>query len=107
MTMISDFAKRVAKIIASIPAGRVATYGQIAVLAGNPRGARQVSRFLHSMSGKYDLPWQRVVNSRGTISLPDSAGDHQRALLAAEGVEFDLKGRIDLERFQFRYSGEV
>ncbi|MBI9101985.1 MAG: MGMT family protein [Spirochaetales bacterium] len=99
--MISDFAKRVTEIIASIPAGKVATYGQIAILAGNPRAGRQVARFLHSMSKKYDLPWQRVVNARGSISLPAPFGDHQRALLEEEGVVFDLKGRIDLKRFQF------
>jgi len=97
--MISDFAQRVVDVIAAIPEGKVASYGQVAALAGNPRGARQVARFLRSMSDKYDLPWQRVVNAKGMIALPEPHSNHQRAILEAEGVEFDPKGRIDMTRF--------
>ncbi len=97
--MISPFAQRVVDVISAIPEGKVASYGQVAALAGDPRGARQVARFLHSMSDKYDLPWQRVVNSKGMISLPKPHANFQRALLEAEGVVFDRRGRIDLTKF--------
>ena len=94
---------RVKKIIKRIPKGRVATYGQIAMLAGNPRGARQVVRALHSSSEKDNLPWQRVINSKGRISLrPGSGLELQRSILEAEGVVFALDGSIDLARFQWR-----
>ncbi len=76
------------------------TYGRIAVLAGKTNGARQVSRILHSMSGKYDLPWHRVVNAQGKISLKPSYGyELQKALLEAEGIEFSLNGTIDLDLY--------
>ena len=97
------FTTHAARAIRSIPAGRVATYGQIAALAGNPRAARQVVRVLHSCSKKERLPWHRVVNREGRISLPPLGGlEEQRALLMREGVEFDDAGRIDLRRFLWR-----
>lgn len=97
-----SFTDRVIAVISDIPAGRVACYGQVAALAGNPRGARQVVRVLHSSSRKHGLPWHRVINSRGEISLPSGAGgDLQRELLAQEGVEPDIRGRYDLERYGY------
>lgn len=95
-----SFTDRVKDLLARIPHGRVAAYGQIALLAGNARGARQVVRVLHSSSTKCKLPWHRVINSRGTISLRPGAGyELQKELLEAEGVEFGDNGRIDLKRF--------
>ena len=85
-----------------IPRGRVATYGQIAELAGLAGHARQVGYALHHLPERSDVPWHRVVNARGEIS-PRSVGDShelQRMLLEAEGVEFDLRGRVDLKRFR-------
>lgn len=70
-------------------------------MAGNPRGARQVSRVLSSCSDRHDLPWHRVINARGGISLPGDGGTIQRALLEQEGVEFGLHGTVDLDRFGF------
>lgn len=100
MSTAEDFTARVLHLIRRIPAGRVATYGQIALLAGNHRAARQVARLLHSSSGKHELPWQRVVNGRGTISLKPGYGfEEQRELLEREGIEFGLHDRIDLNRF--------
>ncbi len=91
-------------LILSIPRGRVATYGQIARQAGHPRGARTVARVLHSSSRKHDLPWHRVVNRLGAISLPPGQGqEKQRALLRMEGVQFGLNGRIDLGRYGHVY----
>ena len=66
---MTKFTEEVLDIIKMIPKGKVMTYGQIAAYAGNPRGARQVSRILHSMSSSHELPWHRVINSKGGISL--------------------------------------
>jgi len=98
-----SFFRRTAVIIKKIPRGKVATYGQIAALAGQPRAARQVAWVLHSASEKEGLPWHRVINSRGTISLPRMAGyEVQRALLKKEGIKFDRNDYVDLARFQWR-----
>ena len=73
------------------------------MLAGNPRAARQVVRALHSSSGKEKLPWFRVINSKGQISLKPGQGyELQKALLEDEGIEFGLTDTIDLARFQWR-----
>jgi methylated-DNA-protein-cysteine methyltransferase-like protein len=99
----ATFFRRVVDVIKKIPAGKVATYGQIAALAGNSRAARQVAWVLHSASDKEKLPWQRVINSQGGISLPRYGGyELQRALLVKEGVKFDVADRVDLARFQWR-----
>jgi methylated-DNA-protein-cysteine methyltransferase-like protein len=95
-----SFFQRATVIIRKIPRGRVATYGQIAALAGNPRAARQIAWVLHTASEKKRLPWHRVVNRHGGISLPRYGGyEAQRALLAKERVKFDENERIDLQRF--------
>jgi methylated-DNA-protein-cysteine methyltransferase-like protein len=82
----NEFTKRVIQIIKSIPPGQVMTYGDIALMAGNPKAARQVSRLLHSLSEKHDLPWHRVVNKSKKISLSGTAGEIQKKLLEDEGV---------------------
>ena len=87
-----------------IPRGRVATYGDVATLAGLDGHARQVGYALHALPEGSRVPWHRVINARGEIS-PRSAGDShelQRALLEAEGVEFDLGGRVELRKFRVR-----
>ena len=95
-----SFSERIKKLIKRIPYGKVATYGQIASLAGNQRGARQVVRILHTCSQKENLPWHRVINARGAISLRPGYGyEEQYSLLALEGVVFNPKGLIDLKRF--------
>ncbi|MDC7232301.1 MAG: MGMT family protein [Spirochaetales bacterium] len=93
---MEEFSLRVIEIIRSIPEGKVSSYGRIAVLAGAPRGARQVARLLHSSSRKHNMPWHRVVNSSGGISLEGDAGQIQRGLLEAEGVEFTTSGKVKL-----------
>lgn len=98
--MTDSFHQRVIALIKKIPKGSVATYGQIAALAGSPRAARQVVRALHSSSQKEGLPWHRVVNIKGRISLPHGAGyEEQQARLESEGVVFDRHGTIDLDTF--------
>lgn len=93
---------RIYALVREIPAGRVATYGQIAgYVAG--AGARQVGYAMAALDDASDVPWQRVINAKGEIS-PRPGGDghlRQRALLEAEGVVFDAKGRIDLGRFRW------
>ncbi len=94
------FYDRVVACIRSIPAGKIATYGQIADYAGNPRAAREVAYILHSSSEKEGLPWQRVINSKGQISLrPGHGYEMQKKFLEDEGVVFDAEGRVDFTRF--------
>jgi methylated-DNA-protein-cysteine methyltransferase-like protein len=87
-----------------IPFGKVATYGQIARLAGVPGHARQVGYALHSLPHGSKVPWHRVVNRQGRISLDPvfSSGTLQRELLESEGVAFDAGSTIDLARFQWQ-----
>ena len=101
--MISSFSKRAIEIIKRIPVGKVVTYGQVAAFAGNNRGARQISRILHSSSNKYELPWHRVINSQGKISMKPGDGlEMQKSLLEAEGVAFDKNDKIDFSRFLWK-----
>jgi methylated-DNA-protein-cysteine methyltransferase-like protein len=109
----SDLTRRIRAILAAIPAGTVATYGQVAALAGNPRAARAVVWVLRrgdapdAANGEASeavtrrpLPWHRVINSRGTISLPVGDGfELQRALLLDEGVSVTADGRVDLGQY--------
>ena len=102
-TVYAPFTARAVRVIRAIPRGKVASYGLVALLAGSPLGARQVVRVLHTLSRKERLPWHRVINSRGSISLPRGAGfERQRALLRKEGVKVTTEGRVDLGRFLWR-----
>ncbi len=87
--------------VRSIPSGRVANYGLVAQAAGLPGQARLVGYALHRLPDDSDVPWHRVVNVRGEISLDQrfGPGRAQRALLEAEDVSFDSRGRIDLTRY--------
>ncbi len=87
-----------------IPRGRVATYGQIAALAGLSGHARQVGYALHALPDGTDVPWHRVMNAKGEVSRRASAGyEHvQRALLESEGVRFGPHGRVAMERYCWR-----
>jgi len=86
-----------------IPPGRVATYGQIAKLAGLQGHARQVGYALHALPEDSTLPWHRVINSKGEISPRSSPGcaQMQRSLLESEGVVFDRTDSIPLSRYQW------
>ncbi len=96
--------QRILAVVDSIPRGCVATYGQVAREAGAPRHARHVGRVLARLSAASPLPWHRVVNASGTISLrgDGAACRAQRRLLRREGVRFDRLGRIDLARHGWR-----
>lgn len=82
-----------------IPAGRVASYGQVARVAGLGAAARQVGYALHALPSGSSVPWHRVINARGTISLRSHHGITQRLLLAGEGVRFDARERVDFTEF--------
>ena len=102
-----SFTETVIRLIASIPCGRVATYGQIAACAGNHRASRQVARILHSCSDKRKLPWHRVVGGRGSISLLAGGGfEEQKALLEGEGIEVAERGLIDLREYLWNPASE-
>ena len=86
-------------VVRRIPKGRVASYGQVAAVAGLTNAARQVGYALHALPTGSSVPWHRVVNAQGAISLRDHHALTQRMLLAREGVGFDARGRADLARF--------
>jgi methylated-DNA-protein-cysteine methyltransferase-like protein len=92
---------RIYRVVSHIPRGRVATYGQIAELAGMPRAARQVGYALAALrDGGRRVPWHRVLNARGEVSVRSEPGfeDLQRVLLEREGVRFNAKGRVAFDR---------
>lgn len=101
--------ERVYAVVRRIPRGRVATYGQVARLAGLANQARQVGYALHALPWEGLAPWHRVVNARGAISLPPAGGADltQRMRLEKEGVRFDARGRVDLERYGWRPGARV
>ena len=99
---MTKFTEEVLDIIKMIPKGKVMTYGQIAAYAGNPRGARQVSRILHSMSSSHELPWHRVINSKGGISLTGEGGYVQELMLKDEGISVNNR-KIDLQKYLFKF----
>jgi methylated-DNA-protein-cysteine methyltransferase-like protein len=105
---VKDPYRQIYAVVARIPHGRVATYGQVAALAGLPGHARQVGYALHALPDGADLPWQRVINAKGEVSQRADSGwwqgeghqeGFQRHLLEEEGVVFNLNGRVDLDRF--------
>ncbi len=102
--MASENASRIITMVCQVPRGSVATYGQIAKLAGIPKNSRQVGSVLRDLPIGDGVPWYRIVNSKGEIS---QRGNHeseksQREVLEDEGIQFNEKGRIDLERFQWQ-----
>ena len=99
--MASPFALRVYELVGRIPFGKVATYGQIAFLAGNPKGARGVGFALRHPPAAKALPCHRVIFRDGSLPDGNVFGGHgiQRGLLEKEGVQFLKDGRVDLSRF--------
>ena len=91
------FSERVYATVRRIPAGKVASYGDIAALLGSPRAARGVGWALNALDGDSSVPWWRVINKRGAISIrhPDVSPRVQRALLEDEGIEFDDDECVD------------
>lgn len=104
-----NFDALVLHLVARIPVGRVATYGQVAALAGRPRNSRQVGKILGHLLPKSAVPWHRVVNAQGKISQraePHGTESLQRRLLEAEGITFTKSGRIRMTDFAWEPSIE-
>ena len=97
--MTTSLFEQIYLVVRRIPPGQVATYGQIARLLGMAHAARTVGWALRALPEGSDVPWQRVINARGTISLDPYGAAIQRALLESEGVLFDEHGRVDLDVF--------
>lgn len=95
--------ERIWSIVKRVPRGRVATYGQIAEIAGLEGHARQVGYALHNLPSRSDVPWHRVINAKGEVSARRAGDSHelQRMLLEAEGVVFNTLGRVDLKQFRW------
>lgn len=99
---------RINAVVRRVPRGAVATYGQVARLAGLQQGARQVGYALHALPAGSQVPWHRIINAAGRISLPpDAGGIDQRLRLLAEGVTVTESGRVSLERYQWRPRGRA
>ncbi|MFJ2975485.1 MGMT family protein [Kluyvera sp. NPDC087067] len=103
MEAVDSFPHRVWQIVAAIPAGYVTTYGEVARLAGSPRAARQVGGVLRRLPEGSTLPWFRVVNRHGAISLTGPDLQRQRQALLADGVQVSGNGQIDLQKYRWRY----
>ena len=93
--------ERIYEVVQKIPKGRVATYGQVAMLAGNPRWARVVGYALHNNPAPGVIPCHRVVNREGRVAeaFVFGGGEAQRRLLENEGIIFDSDGRINLQKY--------
>lgn len=100
------FFTHVYRLVRKVPRGKVVTYGQVAAILGAPRAARAVGSALRHLPRPLSqkVPWQRVINASGGISLRGDVGraEHQRWLLETEGVEFDRNGKVDLREYRWR-----
>jgi methylated-DNA-protein-cysteine methyltransferase-like protein len=107
--VVSEYYQHIYAVVRQIPLGKVATYGQVARLAGYPGYARQVGYALFRLPDQgSDVPWQRVVNAKGQVSyspLRYGSDEQQRVLLEDEGVVFDARGTIDLQKFGWQPVG--
>jgi methylated-DNA-protein-cysteine methyltransferase related protein len=97
--------RKIWAVVNRIPRGRVATYGQVARLAGLPNHARLAGYALHALPARSDVPWHRVVNAKGEVSPRRDGSEHhrlQRVMLEKERVRFDARGRIPLAVFRWK-----
>ncbi len=99
--MIDDNERCILMVVKQIPKGKVATYGQVARIAGIPNNSRQVGSVLKSLPEESGVPWYRVVNSRGEISQrgDENSQEFQRVALESEKIQFDDRGRVSLNEF--------
>lgn len=104
MVRIMSVFEKIYEVVRSIPEGKVATYGQVALLAGNPRWARVVGYALHNNPDPATIPCHRVVNREGKVAeaFVFGGGKAQRQLLEAEGIVFGNDGRINLQEYCIR-----
>jgi len=102
---MSKFKNYIYEIVQKIPHGKVVSYGQVALYAGIPRGARQVGWILRQSEEKVDLPWWRVVNNKGRVTIKGNKyndANIQRKLLLNEGVRVDEEFNLDIEAHRFK-----
>ena len=104
----AGFHERVHARVCEVPAGRVATYGDVAASLGSPRVARHVGWALSALPPDTEVPWHRIINAKGTISHRGALdrGSEQRRRLEAEGITFDDAGRLDLRALRYRFELE-
>jgi methylated-DNA-protein-cysteine methyltransferase-like protein len=98
-----SFSRRVKEVVKMVPKGKVVSYGQVALYAGYPRGARSVGRILRQTRDNL-LPWWRVINNRGYISIKgnwEHEAEEQRELLRKEGVDVSDRFEIEIERYRY------
>ena len=102
--MSSETYQRIYAVVRRIPKGRVATYGQVAELAGMAGHARQVGYALHALRSGSDVPWHRVINAKGEVSRRAEPLDEeiQRCMLESEGLARDMRGRFPLKQYQWQ-----
>jgi len=97
---MTDVTQRIVNEIQAIPYGKVSCYGDIALKAGLPNGARSVVRVLHALSEKLKLPWYRVIRKDGSVAMPEGEGrELQIRLLQSEGVSVSTSGIVDMRKF--------
>ena len=92
---------RIWRSVIRIPKGKVSSYGRVAALSGLPRQGRLAGYALHNLPGGTGIPWHRVINAGGKISLPGKRGEKQTRLLREEGIVL-TRGRINMENFEWR-----
>ena len=100
---MTSFFDKVYSAVRTIPHGKVCSYGQVALMTGHPGAARQVGWALSGLPVGTDVPWHRVINAKGQISLKGRGdmADLQKLLLEKEGVVFDINEKINMEKFQY------
>jgi methylated-DNA-protein-cysteine methyltransferase related protein len=98
---MTGFQTEICGIVRKCPRGKVISYGAVAAMAGNPRAARAVGAVMRELPDSTKVPWWRVINSRGEVSMRDIGHGPaiQRKLLEGEGVRFDRSGRVDWEKY--------
>ncbi len=99
---MDQFTTQIFAVIHQIPHGKVATYGQVAKLAQYPGYARHVGKALSQLPQGTKLPWHRVINSKGEISLKGDDFLRQKARLVEEGIQISIKGKISLKQYAWR-----
>jgi len=104
---MSSFKKHVLEIVNEIPHGKIASYGQVALIAGVARGARQVGHILHVHGRNY--PWWRVINNAGRLSTTflDNTNRSQKDLLLEEGINVNKNLELDIEKYRWRPGPDV
>lgn len=106
MPLVSEFKKRITKIVKSVPEGKLVSYGQVALMAGVPRGARQVGWILNKLESGTDVPWWMVINNEGRISIKGAwvNAENQKVMIEREDIKVSKDYDVDLDKFRWRPS---